>query len=452
MFGNIDESALTRAPAAIENAYENVAGGISRFPGLIKFATFPGQRTYLSTWNGSLIAGTDAGRLYRIDRSGKVTDVTGVPISGGRRMIFSATEDQLVIAAGGAIISLSGERTEVLSPNAPPSTHVAFLRGYLLAIEANTERFQYCDPGKFTVWNPLSVFSANAKPGAVNSMVVTPYDELMLGKTDGIEQFEVLPNGTQPFSERWSTGEGVVLPYTLVADKTGTYAVNSRYEFVRFYGQISQDQSEAINLNGIDDWTDAWAQELTVKGQNFFILQAPNATNAYNTKGITYAFDYRNKKWCYLFGWDAKASLPNRFPAWSFQRLWGKIFAGVPGGVAVFDDATYQLQGGMFPVLLRTGHIDEFGPVRIDDVRIRVRRGDGTYQGAPPRIGLRVNPDNLGFDQWTYEPMGIPGQREMTIHFGGQGAADTFQFEIACTDNVPIELVSMEIYAQRIRF
>ena len=455
MYASADEAILSKAVAAVENAYENAAGGFSRFPGLTMFSPFAANRVYLSPWRDDLVACTDGGKTFRIARDGTATDATGVPISGGQRVVFSQTEDQLVMAAGGPIISLSGSQTQLLSEQAPFTTHVAFLEGYLLAIEALSESFFYSDPGVYTTWNPLSEFAANSKPSPLKAMSVSPYGELLLAKTDSVEQYELLPNGTQPFTRRWATGEGIAYPYTMVADKTGTYGVNQRFEFIRFYGQISLDQGGDVGLvlEKVDDWTDAWAQELAVKGQKTIILQMPNATNAHGTKGITLVLDYRARKWSFLYGWDPANSVCTRFPVWSVARQWGKVFAGVPGGVAVFDDDNYQILGGNYPFLARSGHVDAFGPSRIDDVRLRLRRGAGQYGAKQqPLIGLRVNRDNLGFDQWQYEPLGLPGQREMTVHFGGQGAADAWQFEIIVTDNVPVELVKMETYVERLRW
>jgi hypothetical protein len=298
------------------------------------------------------------------------------------------------------------------------------------------------------------VFSADGKPSNLVAMAISPYREIMMAKPDSIEQWETLPNGTQPFARRWATGEGVAYPYTLVADKTGTYGVNQRFEFVRFYGQISQDQGADVGLvlEKIDDWTEAWAAELSVKGEKTIILQMPFATNAHGTKGVTLLLDYRAKKWAFLYGWDAKKSAPTRFPIWSVQRQWGKVYAGVAGGVAVFDDNNYELLGAPYPFLVRSAHVSDWGASRIDDVKIRLRRGSGAYTGPQPRVGIRANRDNLGFDQWQFEPLGGPNDKEMTIHFGGQGAADTWQFEITVTDNVPVEFVAMQVYVERLRW
>lgn len=455
MYENADQTVLTKAVAAVENGYSNAAGGHSRFPGLKWFSKFVADRVYLHRFRDNLVAVNDEGRIYRISRDGTARDFTGVPVSGGQRVIFSDTEDQVVMSAGGPIISLSGPRSQVLARDAPLTTHVAFLQGYLLAIEANSERFFFCNPGDYQTWDPLSVFSANGKPTDVTALQVTPYGELMLSKRNSIEQYELLPNGTQPFTRRWFTGEGILYPYTMIADKTGTYGVNDRFEFVRFTGQISADQGAdvGLTLEHVDDWTDAWAQELSVKGQKTMVLQAPFATNVYGSKGITWLLDYRGKRWSHLYGWDIVMSRPARYPIWSVERCWGKVFAGVPGGVAVFDDTVSTLLEGTYPFLIRSAHVSDWGASRIDEVHIRLKRGVGEYGGRQPKIGLRVNRDNEGFDQWTEEPMGLPGQSEMTIRFGGQGCvAGTWQFEIRCTDPVPFEFVAMQVYVERLRW
>src|SRR3990172_7952291 len=90
LFTNVRETALTKANAAIETAFINEAGGHTRFPGLVEFLTLPGGSqapTYPAEWQGNLIAVSNS-RIYQIDQSGNVVDVTGVPLSGDVRPIF----------------------------------------------------------------------------------------------------------------------------------------------------------------------------------------------------------------------------------------------------------------------------------------------------------------------------------------------------------------------------
>lgn len=458
MFTSADETILTRALATVENGYANAAGGHSRYPGLSPFVdTLGGSKTYLFQHQDNIIAATDQGRVFRVGQNATVNDCTGVSVAGGRRVIFDATDDgRVVMAAGAQIVQLLGEKTEILSASAPQSTHVQFISGFLVVIEPYSGRFFYSDPGAYTTWNPLSVFTADAKPEPLVAVAVTPYDELMLAGPEHVEQFEQLANGTQPFVRRWTTGQGVKYPYTLLADWTGTYGVNDRLEFVRFYGQVSQDQSGDVNLTlqKIDNWDEAWTAEISVGGQKHIILAAPNATNAYGTKGVTLLLDYVNRKWSFLFGWDQAAARKTAYPVWSVCRAWGKVFAGVPGGIAVFDDTAYTLLGQTWPFLIRSAHVGKWQTSRIDDVRLRLKRGLGANgKGAKSAtIGMRWNLDNRGFDQFQYESLGTPGEREMTIHWGGQGCANTWQVEIAVSDDVPVELVQMQVFVERMRW
>jgi len=452
LYANADEAILRQAVATVENATANEAGGFSRFPGLRMFSRFPGQRVYARAWRDDVYCCTDEGRTFRVDRYGNAEDVTGVPLSGGRRVIMDATDDRLVMAAGGPIVQLYGAKTSLLSPDAQPSTHIFYVDGYLGAIEANSQRWRHCAPGEYESWQAIDTFSANAKPDNIHAAVVTPYRELLIGGPDHIEQFERLPNGSQPFARRWSTGEGVAYPYTLVADKTGTYGVNPDAQFVRFAGQVSQNESEAVGLplSRVDDWTDAWAQALRSDGSSFVVLQAPNASTPYDTKGLTLLLDLSNRRWSFLYGFDKDGNQPTRYPAWSFVRAWNKLYAGVAGGLAEVAPDAYDLLGEPMPFVIRSGHIDKFGPSRIDDLRIRVKRGVGGIAGRVPRIGLRVNRDQDGFDQWTWEELGNAGQSETVIRFGNQGSAETWQFEIRVSDPVDVQFVSMDIWVQRL--
>lgn len=454
LFQNLDDPSVSQAMTALENGFMVESNGHSRFPGLAPFVELPGSRTYLREHRGNLIAVTDHGRVYRIDKAGGFKDVTGVPLAGGQRPVFAATEDELVIAAGGPIIRLNSDRTEILSDDAPTSTHVAFIEGYLTAIEPYSGRFFHSAAGVYDQWDPLDVFTAEGKPDDLNAAVTTPFNELLLCGEDSIEQFEPFGSGTRPFARRWATGEGLFAPYTLVAITEGTYGINKRREFVRFALQSSQAESDDIylQLQGVDDWDDAWATALEIKGQKFILLQIPKAENPYGTVGQTWLFDRRAGRWSNLYGWDDDAGLPARWPGWSHAFCWGRHFVGVAGGVAELRADVYDNLGQPMRVVARTGHVDKWGPSRIDDFKLRFRRGvqqQGT--AAEARIGLRVNRNNRGFGRTIYRPFGRLGDRGMVMSFGNLGIAETWQFEYVVTDGVPLEFVGAQAYVERLQ-
>lgn len=453
LFLNADETVLSNSATAIENAFFNAGGGQSRFPGIKEFVTnLGGTKTYCFDWHGDLIAATDEGKVYRIRKDGTVTDVTGVPIRGGRRVIFARTEDRLLMAAGGQIISLSKSTTEILSKEAPESSHVAYVDGYIVAIEAFSGRFQHSDSFNITTWSPLDIFTAEGKPDDVTAVAVTPYRELLLAGPDSIEQWERTQSGDQPFARRWVAGEGVSAPYTLVCLKTGNYGVSPTREFVRFAAQVSQPQGDEIYsaLEKIDDWTDAWADAFNIAGQRFIVLQAPFATSIYGTKGVTFLLDYRAKRWTSLYGWDQASGLPTRWRPWSYRRLWDRHFVGIPGGVGELDVNTFDDLGDPMRMLGRTGHIDKWGNSRIDKIRCRFKRGVG-QRNASAKVGLRINKDNRGFGPMVIRELGEVGDTFLYVEFPACGIANSWQFEYFVTDPAAVEFSGMQVLVEPAR-
>lgn len=451
LFTNVQETALTRAFAAVENCFPTEADGISRFPGLRDFATIPNDnsRVYLHDFRGDLMATTAAGRTYRITKDGTVEDRTGVAISGGLRHVHANTDQSMIVAAGSKPVTYNGDVTKILSDDAPEASHVTVVDNFVMANEINTGRFFHCTAGAYDKWDPLNTFSASGSPDNITALMVTPFREVLAAGAESIEQFERLPSGDPPFFRRWSVGEGIYAPYTLCFADNTAWAISQRLELARFSGQTQQSTSDDIGrtLDNADymhlDWTDAWAEPLDVIGQKFILVQLPNTLNIYGTKGLTLIYDYRQQKWSTLFGWDADAGMPSRWPGWSIHNLWTRRFVGGEGKIYELTDKNYYHGDQLSRMLFRTAHFSELGEVRIDALRMRFRRGLGTYS-AESKVSLRVNRDEKGFGSWVRRGFGLRGQREMIVEFGNFGSAHTWQFEVMVTDNVPVEIVKLE--------
>jgi hypothetical protein len=296
---NLDEDVIRGTNAVLENGYVNEGKGISRFPGLTVFATLPSpDAVVLDDWRNDLIAVTTGGQVFRVSEAGVASDVTGAAVTGGGRAVTAKTDTELLMAAGGPIISYSGGATTLLSADAPDSTHVGYISGYVVAIEPNSGRFYHSQPGEYGTWNPLDVFSAEGRPDTINALLVTPFNELLLFGPGSVEQFEPSPYGTAPFFRRWSVAGGIHAPYTLCSVDNGTWGVDDHFEFVRLVGQTTTPHSGPVQrtIEDISDWSGAWASEIAHAGQRFIVLQAPNALNRYGTSGLTLLYDYRRKR------------------------------------------------------------------------------------------------------------------------------------------------------------
>ena len=454
LFENVDETVLTNATAALENAFHNETGGISRFPGLTDFCDLPNDvgRVYLHEWRGDLMAATSQGNLFRIDQNATALNVTGVPIAGGKRIIFGRTPDELLIAAGGPVVRFANRdaKTEIHAEAAPEGSHVGFIDSYVIVLEKNSGRFQHSNPGLYRVFDALDIFSADSKPDDVTALLVTPFRELLLCGPESIEQFERLASGTTPFFRRWSVGEGLYRPYLLAFANNATILVNKNKKVVRVSGQAGQSIGGDVNLSleKIDDWSDAWMggypdRPLHIAGQEFVLMQLPNATNAYGTKGVTLLYDYRQQRWSNLYGWDSDLALPSRWPGWSHWPLWDKVFVGCAGKVCYLDRTTFANNGQPQRMLGRTAHLSELGEIRIDNLRARLKRGAGGND-TQATFSIRARRDNRKWSNWVRKGLGKAGEREMVIEFGGFGSGHTWQFEWYVTDNSAVELVKLQ--------
>ena len=241
----------------------------------------------------------------------------------------------------------------------------------------------------------------------------------------------------------------------MLAVKEGNFGVNKEREFVRITQQSTRVESDdiALRLESIEDWREAWAAQIKIKGQKFIVLQIPHAQNPYGTHGLTFLLDYRAGAWSVLYGFDEERSVPTRWPAWSYHALWGRHFIGVDGGVAELDPRVYDDRGSTLRLLARTGHVEKWGKARIDDLMLRFKRGvAGPASGGPVRLGVRVRRDNRIWSDWVYRDFGADGDREMVLRTGGGfGIGYTWQFEYQVTAPVEVEFVGGKVLVEELR-
>lgn len=449
LFANLDPDAVVGYQTAIENGFGNELGGYTRFPGLRQVADLDpnAKRVYLSDFNDDLVAATDKGQVYRLDRDYTVENVTGAPVSGGNRVIFAKTDRDLLMAACGPIIRLRDRKTELLSRDAPRASHVCWLDDFTIAIEVNSGRFSHSRAGQPDVWDALDTFSADGDPDNINSAVVTPFRELLLGGPHSIEQFERTATGEVPFYRRWAVGTGTKLPYALTFAESGTWTINHLTEWVKFSGQSYEPVSDAIGrvLQSVDDWTETWmGPPLHILGQKFIILQMPRATNSYGTKGITFALDYRARKFFELYGWDRSNGVPARWPGWSYTTIWNRTFVGGEGKIYELTADTYRHGDGIQRMLVRTSHLAQGAGAIVKALRLRIKRGIGTSTTAPT-IRVRCSRDARPFGAWITRSLGKSGQRQQFLEFGSFGSASSFQFEISSADDAAIDLMGADV-------
>jgi len=462
LFANLDPDAVVQYQTAVENGFINELGGHTRFPGLKTFVDLKAQfndngRIYLCEFEGDLIAASSKGQVYRIGENGAVTPCTGVPVSGGLRVIMAPTNQEMLFAAGGQVVRLRQGTTEILSEDAPQASYVGWIDGIAVANQINTFDFFNSNPGFIDQWPALNSQSADSDPNPITCFTITPFRELIFGGPKKFEQWERSRTSAAAFYRRWSIGDGALTPYLLLFADNGNWTVNSKKELVKFQAQVSQNVSAEIGLllEKIDDWTDAWMggypdQPLHLLGQKFILLQMPHATNEYGTKGVTIVFDYRAKKFFQLYGFDNTVGQPTRWPGWSHWPLWDQVFVGGEGKIYKFTTDSYWIDGAtMQRWLVRTAHIAQGNQVSIEDFRLQLTRGRGSNTKAAT-IAVRARRDGRAFGPWIKRDLGVSGDNIQFKNFGPFGTATTFQWEIMCSDDAPVNLIKAQVRAVEI--
>lgn len=447
LFQNVDDIELRTAFAAIENAYINEAGSHKRFPGLKVFANLPGSEPvylYRHSKTNDVFAVSNS-RIYRVDRSGNFVDLTEAPLSGGKRPVFTETVDEIVVAAGGAIIRCDGKKTQILSDDAPDATHVAFIDSILIANEKDSGRFAHANFGAAREWDPLDVFAADSKPDHVTAVMVTPFREIFVAGPQSVEQYARL-EGETPFYRRWTVDEGVVAPYTMVFEDGGIFCVNSKKEFVRLSLQnsepVSKDIARVLTQITEQDWQNAWADRFEIGGQRFLILQIPNADTPYGGKGLTYLFDVVRRKWSTLYGWNRDLAVPDIYPVNAVCEAYDRVLCGGNGVIYEMTPGDFMNASQPQRMIGRTAHMGGQA-VEITDTRMKIVRGVGTYT-TEPAIRFRCKVDNRYWSNWVERRLGLTGAATSNLMFGGFGIGEYFQFEWEILGNCPVTVMGLE--------
>jgi hypothetical protein len=441
---NCEETALRAGTAALENAYINDGGGLSRFPCLKDFCPLVGNApTIITSYDNDMIAVT-GGRTFRIDEDGTSQEITAAYVNGSGRVVFAETDRDLIMASGGDIVRYRGEKVELLSSKAPKASYVLYKDGYLIAIEPNSGRFQHSSVGNYEQWDPMDTFSAAGSEDNITSAIVSSYGDLMLAGERSLEMFDTSPDGDKPFYRRFLTPTGLIAPYTLINADNRVWGIDDRKQFSVFNSQIGTPQSDDIQrqLSIVTDFKDAWAGEIALAGQGFIVLQMPNAENIYGTRGITLLYDYRKKRWSTLYGWDNGKGIPTRWPAWSITTCFGRTFVG--GNGTVYELTTEQSDDiHTQRALWRSAIIRQKGT--LNKLRMHIERGYVGVIEEEPIISLRVNKDNRGWGKWIRRGLGRTGQKHMIMNYPSFGHADTWQFEIQMTDVGRMELSKLSV-------
>lgn len=456
----VDETFVADANVAFFDGYLNSSGLSVKRPGLVReidLSTISGIAS-INGVNGLFLWRTQkkvvavaGGKCAVISKSGStytITDVSSaVPLTG--RIYFAYDSNYFYLSDGGKIMYSDGTAAslaDLASANAPTScSHVNFLDSYILGTNSNT-KFQWSAIGDGLTWSALDFATAAGDPDNIVGQVVFNRQIFNIGASST----EIWINdGETPFS-RADGGfieRGCIAPSSILKTKVGViWLDNDRNLVISNGGQpeiISPDYKGVIDsLNKVDDCETHFIEW---KDNQFILLN-------FITEQKTFVYCLNTKSWS---EWGFYSGDAGSYTMWMgrcylWMPDWGLHLVGSRTGPRILSMSDTVYRDDDFPIRFykRTGFIDHGNTnyKRCNKITLKILRGFGAISSSSsPKLMLRWRAD--GSQDWSNIQeidLGKSGDPLQIVEVYPRGAYYTRQYEISCTENVPLVIADAD--------
>lgn len=356
-------------------------------------------------------------------------------ISGTGPVSFAASEQELVIAAGGSLHRTDG--TALTSPAFPDDANVSsvtFLAGYFIAVRAGTQQFYWSDVLDATTWDGLSFASAENEPDHLRDCLVVD-DVLVLLGTETVEFWPKTGDPDIPFSPIAGRvfEQGVIGTGCAVGTDNSFFWIGND-KIVYRNGNIP----EAISGDGIVERAVASNSHAM-----FLIEDERHKFLCCRFDACTMAYDITTGEWCEFMSWG----LDN----FRVQCAIAGPMLGSANDGKLYRFVGYLDAGGVLERRWRGGFPMTGGSVAMNNLRATCNTGQTTYLSgayADPQIEMRLSNDYAQtWTDWDAESLGVQGDYRALPEWRALGPADApgVLFEWRVTDPVPVRFSGAQI-------
>lgn len=457
-YRNADQSVLSDQAYLQINGFIDELGGLNFRPGLrLGISTGSREIDGLFYWPDRFLVSVESGFVcfYSTTATEIVRDlISSAPVSfpSGSLVSFATDGTYLFMAAGEKInyVTSAGVVAELADADAPTTvTKIAFIDGYILAIDGTTGKFYWSNIPTTTNWSALDFATAEGAPDDTVSLLVSQRQIYLFGtasteiwENDGETPFSRVPGG---FLE-----VGCLAKHSVIKlDNDIIWLGHNKY-FVKFSGGTVDRVSSPYDkdIANFSTVSDCIAGRLDANGRTYCVFQFP-------TEGRTLAYDVASEDWSEWGYWDYAAQTWKAFDfsCAAFDVASGKTYVGGKRSRAInlLDPTcrTDALPGSTTaPVkfLRITGDID-YGTSkkkRSESLRFRIRRGDLSDLSSP-KLMIRWQDD--GKNNWSNIKeidLGATGDTNIHVSLNRTGMFRSRKYEISATDAVSIVLSNAE--------
>jgi hypothetical protein len=302
-----DNRMINLYPEAIPNEGQT-AGWLQRAPGLRLLATI-GNGPIRGLWDFSPDATTafvvSGNELYKIDATYTATLIGTIAGTGPVSIADNGT--QLFVAANGPSYIYNNTTnvfSQITDPDFPGAVTVAYLDGYFVFNEPNSQKVWVTSLLDGLSVDPLDFASAEGTPDLLTSLVVNNREVWLLG-TNSIEIW--YDAGTPDFPlariQGASNEIGCAAPYSVAKADNSVFWLGSDtrgngivYRSNGYTGVRASNHSVEWQIQSYGNISDAVAYTYQQDGHTFYVINFPSADK-------TWVYDITTQSWHERAGW-----------------------------------------------------------------------------------------------------------------------------------------------------
>ena len=454
-----DNRLVNLYPEAIPNEGQT-AGWLQRAPGLRLLATI-GLGPIRGVWDFQADAGTafvvSGNSLYKINSSYAATLIGTIAGTGPVSIADNGT--QVFFAANGPSYIYNNTTNvfqQITDPDFPGAVTVAYLDGYFVFNEPNSQKVWVTSLLDGLSVDPLDFASAEGAPDLLQSLIVTNREVWLFG-TNSIEVWYDAGAPDFPLAriQGASNELGCAAPYSVAKLDNGVFWLGADargngvvYRSNGYTGVRASNHALEWQIQGYGNISDAIAYTYQQDGHFFYVLTFP-------TVGKTWVYDVTTQSWHERAGWSNGEFVRHRSNCqMNFNQ---EIIVGdyENGNIYAFD-MDYYTDNGAVQKWLRSWRALPSGANNLKrtaqhSLQLNCETGVGLNlgQGSDPEVMMRWSDD--GGHTWSNEhwtkmgKIGVYGYRAFWRRLGMTMKLRDRVYEVSGTDPVKIAIVGAEL-------
>lgn len=330
-------------------------------------------------------------------------------------------------------------------------THVVYIDGFFVVIDALTDNFYISAVEDPTSWNALDFDAASVAPDRALALAATESLLWVIGEETAQAYYnsqnadfpyEIVLNATQDV--------GILAPQSIAESDDGVFYLATTPEGGRFVHQIqgqagrtiTEDEQEAF-LDTVTDPTDAYGFIYKQAGKSFYVLQLSATGGDDPRSSSTLIYNIRANAWETRELNDGTAWRAGGHGILDNDNIVGSRLAGrnLRLDLTVYNDSGQEI------IRTRRSQIHHANNLLMDwwaiIIDIEGGVGNATAPGDDPQLRLRYSDTNgQSWSSWLTTSMGKIGEDKQRCVYRNLGSGRNRIFEIQCSDEVPLTIIA----------